>query len=203
MAKNKVDMNKNFENLKAQMLKKRELAETVKKEITNEPIASSTVEVDKYKDKNKMAGDTTNRTEDSYDDTNENINSDVNIKANTNVSRVGNKPAQITDITDLISPEEEMEDSTLDYKNMANEKEVEYTSSEYVAKKTGMVSDININKIVIKKVEKQEQPKRITYYLRPETIKKIDRFSKLSGMGKSEFVQKILDEVLNNLEIEK
>lgn len=74
---------------------------------------------------------------------------------------------------------------------------------EYVAKKTGVVSDININKIVIKKVEKPEMPKRITYYLRPETIKKIDKFSKASGMGKSEFVQKILDEVLNNLEIEK
>lgn len=86
--------------------------------------------------------------------------------------------------------EEETED--LEYK-----KGVEYTA------KSGVVSDININKIVIKKIEKPELPKRITYYLRPDTIKKIDKFSKLAGMGKSEFVQKILDEVLNNLEIEK
>lgn len=63
--------------------------------------------------------------------------------------------------------------------------------------------DINVSKIIIKKVEKQETPKRITYYLKPETIKKIDKFSKMAGMGKSEFVQTLLDEVLNNLEIEK
>lgn len=88
-------------------------------------------------------------------------------------------------------------------KNMSNPNNNEQQQIEYIAKKTGVVSDININKIVIKKVEKPEMPKRITYYLRPETIKKIDKFSKASGMGKSEFVQKILDEVLNNLEIEK
>ena len=63
--------------------------------------------------------------------------------------------------------------------------------------------DMNLNKIIIKKVVKPEAPKRITYYLKPDTIKKIDKFSKMAGMGKSEFVQKILDEVLNNLEIEK
>lgn len=62
---------------------------------------------------------------------------------------------------------------------------------------------ISVGKIKIKKVEKLEEPKRITYYLRPETIKKIDKFSKACGMGKSEFVQKLLEEVLNNLEIEK
>lgn len=62
---------------------------------------------------------------------------------------------------------------------------------------------VNMSKIIIKKVEKPEQPKRITYYLKPETIKKIDRYSKMAGMGKSEFVQTLLEEVLNNLEIEK
>lgn len=64
-------------------------------------------------------------------------------------------------------------------------------------------SNVNVSKIIIKKVEKPEQPKRITYYLKPDTIKKIDKYSKMAGMGKSEFVQKLLDEVLNNLEIEK
>ncbi|MGL4989945.1 MAG: hypothetical protein ACRCYC_10360 [Paraclostridium sp.] len=77
------------------------------------------------------------------------------------------------------------------------------TIIESTKKKQEIVSDININKIVIKKVEKQEAPKRITYYLKPETIKKIDKFSKATGMGKSEFVQTILDEILNNLEVEK
>jgi hypothetical protein len=72
-----------------------------------------------------------------------------------------------------------------------------------VSKKAESAPDISMNRIVLKKVEKQEAPKRITYYLKPETIKKIDKFSKAAGMGKSEFVQTILDEILNNLEIEK
>lgn len=62
---------------------------------------------------------------------------------------------------------------------------------------------VQMNKIIIKKLEKPEQPKRITYYLRPETIKKIDLYSEMAGMGKSEFVQNILDTVLNNLEVEE
>lgn len=77
------------------------------------------------------------------------------------------------------------------------------TNNNSVKKSDNKDSLISIGKVRIKKVEKLEEPKRITYYLRPETIKKIDKFSKACGMGKSEFVQKILEEVLNNLEIEK
>lgn len=166
MAKGKIDINKNFENLKAQMMRKKEIAEAreesepVKenesqlKNITPSNIAS--YEVATSKDENSI---TLEETVNVPDFINDNIDPQKTIKQGNNV--------------------------------------------EYTARKTGMVSDININKIIIKKVEKQEQPKRITYYLKPETIKKIDKFSKLSGMGKSEFVQKILDEVLNNLEIER
>lgn len=57
-------------------------------------------------------------------------------------------------------------------------------------------------KIIIKKQEKQDVPKRITYYLNNSTIKKIDKYSKAAGMGKSAFVQTLLDIALENLEIE-
>lgn len=98
---------------------------------------------------------------------------------------------------------EGFEDETQEYFEEEETEDLEYRKGVEYTAKSGVVSDININKIVIKKIEKPELPKRITYYLRPDTIKKIDKFSKLAGMGKSEFVQKILDEVLNNLEIEK
>lgn len=149
-----VDINKNFELLKAQMKKKREMAENIAEDIESQP-------------KQQGYEMTKDNEEQSYEE------------------NVG-----LEDETQEYFEEEETED--LEYK-----KGVEYTA------KSGVVSDININKIVIKKIEKPELPKRITYYLRPDTIKKIDKFSKLAGMGKSEFVQKILDEVLNNLEIEK
>lgn len=149
-----VDINKNFELLKAQMKKKREMAENIAEEIDSQP---------KQQDYEIIK----NNEDQSYEE-NESLEEE----------------------TQEYFEEEETED--LEYR-----KGVEYTA------KSGVVSDININKIVIKKIEKPELPKRITYYLRPDTIKKIDKFSKLAGMGKSEFVQKILDEVLNNLEIEK
>lgn len=149
-----VDINKNFELLKAQMKKKREMAENIAEETESQP---------KQQDYEIIK----NNEEQSYEE-NESLEEE----------------------TQEYFEEEETED--LEYR-----KGVEYTA------KSGVVSDININKIVIKKIEKPELPKRITYYLRPDTIKKIDKFSKLAGMGKSEFVQKILDEVLNNLEIEK
>lgn len=62
-------------------------------------------------------------------------------------------------------------------------------------------SESSTPKIVIKKQEKQDVPKRITYYLNNSTIKKIDKYSKLAGMGKSSFVQTLLDLALDNLEI--
>lgn len=62
-------------------------------------------------------------------------------------------------------------------------------------------TSIESNKIVIKKAKKVQPPKRTTYYLNQETIKKIDKYSKLTGMGKSELVQTLLDVALNNLEV--
>lgn len=174
MAKKKENsLNHNFEALKAQMQAKRKLAE-------NRFETSKSEEMDEKKEEPKTnVTELPSVVEENRDNSNEKFEEEEYVTLNivdedNNIQHDGNE------------------------KESSKEQQVEY-----VAKKTGVVSDININKIVIKKVEKPEMPKRITYYLRPETIKKIDKFSKASGMGKSEFVQKILDEVLNNLEIEK
>ena len=125
MAKNNI--NTNFENLKAEMMRKKEVAKDTKvdKEI------SSIENVNNYETKNI--------------NTNNNVNININDDSNTIISQ---------------------------------------------------------NKIVIKKAQKPQPPKRITYYLNQDTIKKIEKYSKLTGMGKSEFVQTLLDISLNNLEIE-
>ncbi|MEF9991464.1 MAG: hypothetical protein RSD22_06585 [Romboutsia sp.] len=119
----KSTINTNFENLKAEMMRKKEVAKDV---------------VD---DKTEY----TNNNVNSYEYENTNVNINENNASNTNISQ---------------------------------------------------------NKIVIKKAAKPHPPKRITYYLNQDTIKKIEKYSKLTGMGKSELVQTLLDISLNNLEIE-
>lgn len=74
-------------------------------------------------------------------------------------------------------------------------------SSENIDEDVNDSVNVNVNKIVIKKNEKKAEPKRATYYLRPETIKRIDKLSKTTGLGKSALVQKLLDEALDLVEI--
>ena len=61
----------------------------------------------------------------------------------------------------------------------------------------------SVNKFVIRVENKEVRIRRQTYYLKEDTIQKIDVISEQSGIGKSELVQKILEDVLNNLEILK
>lgn len=129
MAKNEI--NANFENLKAEMMKRKEVAKETKNKLPE----------------------------------NKNINVNVNDYINTNDVCVKN----------------------------------ECVNQEHAHTQT---SGISANKIVIKKTMKVQPPKRITYYLNQDTIEKIDEYSKITGMGKSEFVQTLLDISLNNLEIE-
>lgn len=61
--------------------------------------------------------------------------------------------------------------------------------------------NINANKFVIEKQEKVDTTKRATYYLLPQTIKKIEKLSKATGIGKSALVQRLLDQALDLVEI--
>src|SRR5690554_3253765 len=47
------------------------------------------------------------------------------------------------------------------------------------------VNDNSVNGVVIEVVSNKIQPKRATYYLKPDTIKQINKISKNSGLGKS------------------
>lgn len=164
-----MDISSNFENLKAQMMKKKELAESLT--ATVEPLAKEEETISK-----------------------EELNKVV-LEENKTASEVKETIVDTVDHNENKIEMERAEDI------VSNEPSVSQRA--FLSSKQTEVKDVNVNKIVIKKVEKQEAPKRITYYLKPETIKKIDKFSKMAGMGKSEFVQTLLEEVLNNLEIEK
>lgn len=58
------------------------------------------------------------------------------------------------------------------------------------------------NRFVLEVKKKEEiDLKRATYYLKPDIIKQIEKIAKKTNMGKSELVQKILEEALSNIEI--
>ena len=178
MSKKKTSINQNFEALKAQMQAKRKLAESkFEKEKEIEII-----------DQGNVTTITKAFSNDNVEDTeNEEI---ITLNIVDDEDYILDETTNVTNIVTTSSDEK---------KPMVKGPEITITPTS----KRAEHPDINMNKIIIKKVEKQEAPKRITYYLKPETIKKIDKFSKATGMGKSEFVQTILDEILNNLEVEK
>ena len=178
MSKKKTSINQNFEALKAQMQAKRKLAESkFEKEKETEII-----------DQGNVTTITKAFSNDNVEDTENEEIITLNIVDDEDYIL-----DETTDVTNIVAT------SSDEKKPMVKGPEITITPTP----KRAEHPDINMNKIIIKRVEKQEAPKRITYYLKPETIKKIDKFSKATGMGKSEFVQTILDEILNNLEVEK
>ena len=60
----------------------------------------------------------------------------------------------------------------------------------------------NINEpIIINKFVSTTKPKRTSYYLNVATVKKIEKLAKESNKGISEFLQELLDMVLDKIEI--
>lgn len=100
---------------------------------------------------------------------------------------------------------EEMMKKKVNASNSISNEDEKENNNEYIYENVNENKNVNTsiesNKIVIKKAKKVQPPKRTTYYLNQETIKKIDKYSKLTGMGKSELVQTLLDIALNNLEV--
>lgn len=173
MAKN--NLNANFENLKAEMMKKKEVAKDIKsdKKTSKSENNNANLSVDKVINNNK--------------------NKNVNILGNNNVTNKTN--IFENNNTDYNNDNTVNHIENIEVNNITNKSQNTDNSSD-----TG--TNISQNKIVIKKAQKVQPPKRITYYLNQDTIKKIEKYSKLTGMGKSEFVQTLLDISLNNLEIE-
>ena len=71
-------------------------------------------------------------------------------------------------------------------------------------------NDVNVlnkvpdNRIIIvsKKKDNSDRLKRVSYYLKPSTDKLIAYNAKLAGLGKSEFLQNLLDKAFEKLEIQ-
>ncbi len=59
------------------------------------------------------------------------------------------------------------------------------------------------NKIRVQKKEEKETLKRCTFYFTQQLINSIDKKSKELNMGKSEFLRKLIEKALGNLEIEE
>lgn len=69
---------------------------------------------------------------------------------------------------------------------------------------TNVNKSVNNVNITIKRKEDDfiDDPIRQTYYLKPSTIRRIKKMSRQADMGVSEFLQTILDNVLDNIKIE-
>ena len=61
---------------------------------------------------------------------------------------------------------------------------------------------VNDNSIVINRPVNVIKPKRASYYLNIKTIKQIEDLADSSGMGISQFLQKLLDATLDKIKIE-
>ncbi len=91
----------------------------------------------------------------------------------------GNSDQESEDVNNDVSESVNNFDDEIDYGDVDNEKK----------------------ELVIEVVSKKSAPKRATYYLLPHTLKKIDKLSKQTGVGKSELVQRLLDDALNRVKI--
>jgi len=92
--------------------------------------------------------------------------------------------------------------------SMGNDKSVDVSVNDLQDK----LVDIQVNKIVnkssndidlsFKRKPRKRKPVPMTYRLYPETIDKIDELAMKSGMYVSEFLQSVLDKVLDRVDIE-
>jgi len=112
-------------------------------------------------------------------DNNDSNNNDINISNNNNVS-VDN-----------------------DINNSENNNvsgNVSDNDSENVSVNRNNSGNVSVN-IVINKQVRNEEPKRVSYYLKPSTIEKIAELARQADMGISQFLQNILDDALSKVEI--
>lgn len=216
MPKGKMDINQNFEMLKAQMQAKRKKAEeqsktkdedkvndivqneepaankktktkkakkqVVKEEITKEEPAGGEVEISVKPVKSSV-----------------DIVEEKEVAVDTSKSLEEGHYIDESSKNSTTQPLEEYEDEIVE--PVAPDKREVYKEDEIIYREEKS-REASV-KITIKKIEKPEAPKRATYYLMSDTIKKIEKISKITGMGKSKLVQTLLDQALENLEIEK
>lgn len=92
----------------------------------------------------------------------------------------------------------------LDIKNvdMMSFKDPEITNTNVNKDDTNVNVNKSVNIVINKKAEDIDDIIRQTYYLRTSTIKRIRKMAKVADMGVSEFLQTVLDNVLDNISIQ-
>lgn len=225
MSKAKKDINQNFEMLKAQMQAKRQKAEKQSEDdskINTEviDIKDNAKDEEFLKDENEIAKK--KEIKDDIPITEETSpKSEVKATPKVEVEEVKKTPkVEIKEVEEIIEEpiveenetfEEQDEEIIVRKKRSSKAKpkkkvvevfEDDFEDDFYEDDLVTTTSSGAI-KIKIKKQEKPEAPRRATYYLKQETIRKIEKVSKMSGIGKSKLVQLLLDQALDNLEIEK
>jgi hypothetical protein len=88
--------------------------------------------------------------------------------------------------------------------NVNSDKDINVSENENINVNTNDDTNVNVNKnvnnvIIIAKEKASEELKRQTYYLKPNTIKQIEKIARQANMGKSELVEKILSDALANI----
>lgn len=212
MPKGKMDINQNFEMLKAQMQAKRKKAEEqskAKEEDKVNDIVQNEEPAANKKPKAKKAKKQVVKEEIIKEEASHEV--EIPVKpAKSSVNIVEEKEAAVDTLKSLeevhyidessnTEPFEEYEEEIIPVATTPKREVYKDTEPIYREEKSREASV----KITIKKIEKPEAPKRATYYLMTDTIKKIEKISKITGMGKSKLVQTLLDQALENLEIEK
>lgn len=187
----KANNESNFEKLKEKMLQKRDIVERRFEPDPDEPefaLQKKTSEnINTNNDSNINSDINSNR------NINDDINSDSNTNIDTNRDRVGtvNTSGNVNIDGDI-------------NRNISDDRNVSVNRNNNVnniGNNYGNIDSTPSNAFILKVGKREDAIKRQSYYLKDSTIKRIDDISISSGIGKSELVQRILEEALNNIQI--
>lgn len=176
----------NFERLKKQMIQKRDRAEHLPE--GEEKKTSNNVDTNVNK----------NTSVNNDGDTSVNTNTNVNNDGDTSVNKDTNVNEDINTCTDK-NVNNSTNSDVINYTNVNVNKSVNNDTNKNIYK--NVYKDENTNAFILNFNKKEDVIKRQTYYIKESTIDKIDRIAESSGIGKSELVQKILEEALKSIKI--
>lgn len=177
----KANNESNFEKLKEKMLQKRDIVERRFESDTDEP--------ESMPQKKTSENINTNNDSNINSDINGDINSDSNVNSAVNSDRTG---------TITTTGNVNIDGDT--NRNISDDRNVSVNRNNN-GNNCGNIDSTSTNAFILKVEKREDVIKRQSYYLKNSTIKKIDDISLSSGIGKSELVQRILEEALNNIQI--
>lgn len=191
----KANNESNFEKLKEKMLQKRDIVERRYEPDPDEPESAlqkkTSENINTNNDSNINSDINGNRNIDSAINSDSNVNSDVNSDRTGTVNTSGN-----------VNIDNDTNRNISDDRNVSvNRNNNRNNNGNNIGNNYGNIDSTSSNAFILKVGKREDAIKRQSYYLKDSTIKKIDDISISSGIGKSELVQRILEEALNNIQI--